>query len=263
MIPPEPIAAKAAPTGMLVADWAAPANVHAFSTTRDGPGVSLPPFDRFNLGARCGDDRAHVRANRAALGSAGALPSAPGWLHQVHGARVVRLQASPDDGAVEPEADAAVTSTPGVVLAILTADCLPVVFCNRAGTEVGAAHAGWRGLSAGVLEATVAAMACAPQDVLAWLGPSAGAGHYEIGVEVRDAFLDRDAAAAVAFTATRPGHWRVDLPALARQRLISVGVPANAITGGASCTIADPARFYSFRRDGVTGRMATVVWLAA
>ena len=247
----------------MPAQWPAPRCVHALTTTRSGVGVSSPPFDAFNLGLRSGDAVASVLANRAALREAARLPSEPAWLQQVHGARVVRLDASPDVGAGEPEADAAVTSTPGVVLAILTADCLPVVFCNRAGTDVGAAHAGWRGLSAGVLEATVAAMACAPQDMLAWLGPSAGAGHYEIGVEVRDAFLARDEAAAVAFTATRPGHWRVDLPALARQRLIGAGVPANAITGGESCTIADAARFYSFRRDGITGRMATLVWLAA
>ena len=247
----------------MSAEWQAPRCVHALTTTRSGAGVSPPPFDAFNLGLRSGDAIASVLANRAALREAARLPSEPAWLHQVHGTHVVRLDASLDDGAVEPEADAAVTSTPGVVLAILTADCLPVVFCNRAGTEVGAAHAGWRGLSAGVLEATVAAMACAPRDVLAWLGPSAGVGHYEIGVEVRDAFIARDQAAAVAFTATRPGHWRVDLPALARQRLIGAGVPADAITGGADCTIADAGRFYSFRRDGVTGRMATLVWLDA
>lgn len=248
---------------MILADWPAPSNVHAFSTTRDGPGVSSPPFDQFNLGARCGDDPVHVANNRAALAKAGGLPSAPAWLHQVHGTRVLRINASPKDGDVEPHADASVSSTPGIVLAVLAADCLPVVFCNRAGTEVAAAHAGWRGLSAGVLEATLAAMASAPQDVLAWLGPSAGAGQYEIGVEVRDAFVARDAAAAAAFTATRPGHWRVSLPVLARQRLAGAGVPAEAITGGDDCTIADAGRFYSFRRDGVTGRMATLVWLGA
>lgn len=249
---------------MIPADWPAPANVHAFSTTRDGPGVSLPPFDRFNLGARCGDDPRHVAANRAALVASLGLPSDPAWLRQVHGTRVVRIDRPPggDDAAdVEPDADAAVTSTPGVVLAILTADCLPVLFCNRAGTEVGAAHAGWRGLAAGVLEATVAAMACAPGDVLAWLGPAAGVGHYEIGVEVRDAFVGRDEAAAAAFIATRPGHWRVDLPALARLRLLAAGVPMDAITGGDHCTMGDAEHFYSFRRDGVTGRMAALAWL--
>ncbi len=230
---------------------------------RDGPGVSLPPFDRFNLGARCGDAPAHVAANRAALMTAGGLPSAPNWLQQIHGTRVVRLDAPPRDGAPEPAADAAVTSTPGVVLAILTADCLPVLFCNRAGTEVAAAHAGWRGLAAGVLEATIAAMHSAPGELLAWIGPAAGVANYEIGAEVRGAFVEHDRGAATAFIQTRPGHWRVDLPALARRRLIAAGLGGDSITGGQVCTIADSKRFYSFRRDGVTGRLATIVWFLA
>lgn len=259
-VAPTGIAAEAA-IGVLRAEWPVPPNVRAFSTTRDGPGVSSSPYDRFNLGARCADEPTHVVANRAALMQAGGLPSAPNWLRQVHATGVVRLDAPPREGAQEPEADAAVTSTPGVVLAILTADCLPVLFCNRAGTEVAAAHAGWRGLAAGVLETTVAAMVSAPADILAWLGPSAGADHYEIGVEVRDAFVGCDQAAVAAFTATRPGHWRVDLPALARQRLIGAGVPANCIAGGVDCTMADAKRFYSYRRDGVTGRMGTLIWL--
>ncbi|CAN5191231.1 peptidoglycan editing factor PgeF [soil metagenome] len=255
------IAAEAAPTkaAPTKAEWDAPANVHAFTTTRDGPGVSLPPFDRFNLGARCGDAPAHVAGNRAALVKAGGLPSAPNWLQQVHGTRVVRLDAPPREGADEPEADAAVTSTPGVVLAILTADCLPVVFCNRAGTEIAAAHAGWRGLAAGVLEATVAAMQSAPGDLLAWIGPAAGPAHYEIGTEVREAFVAGDPESSAAFVQTRPGHWLVDLPMLARRRLGAAGV--YAVHGGTHCSIAGADKFFSHRRDGRSGRMATLAWL--
>src|SRR5690606_32874835 len=173
----------------------------------------------------------------------------------VHGTGVVEVRQPPGPGADEPEGDAAVTGTPGVVLAILTADCLPVVFCNRAGTRIGVAHAGWRGLEAGVLEATVAAMEVPAASLMAWLGPAAGPERYEVGTEVRDAFLAHDPAAAAAFTATRPGHWHVDLYTLARQRLIAAGLSAGAIHGGGLCTISDEARFFSHRRDGHGGRM--------
>jgi len=239
-------------------DWAAPAGVRGVATTRRGPGVSRPPFDTFNLGLRSGDDEAAVRANRAALAAALALPSAPKWLAQVHGTAVARFDgtASPD---AEPVADAAVTSVPGVVLAILTADCLPVLFAARDGSGIGAAHAGWRGLAGGVLEATVAAMGTAPADLVAWLGPAAGPRSYEVGDEVREAFLAHDPRAAAAFAATRPGHWRVDLYALARQRLAALGI--DDVGGGDRCTIAEPADFYSYRRDGRTGRQATLAWI--
>lgn len=148
---------------------------------------------------------------------------------------------------------------PGVVLAILTADCLPVVFANQDGTEIGAAHAGWRGLAAGVLENTVAAMRSQPEKIVAWLGPAASPQAYEIGAEVFDTFVSQDANAASAFVATRPGHWRVDLYALARQRLAKLGI--TRVYGGDLCTLSDPQRFYSHRRDARTGRMATVVWM--
>jgi YfiH family protein len=244
--------------GLLRPDWPAPANVHAAVVQRDAPGDSVAPFDRCNLGARCGDEAAAVAANRARLVDLLALPQPPRWLAQVHGTHVVRIDdATPAHD--EPQADAAVTSTPGVVLAILTADCLPVLFAARDGSEVAAAHAGWRGLCAGVLEATVAAMRTAPADVLAWLGPAAGPQAYEIGAEVRDAFLAHDAAAAGAFAATRPGHWRVDLYALARQRLAAAGV--GTVSGGGLCTITDRQRFFSHRRDARTGRMASLVWM--
>jgi hypothetical protein len=244
---------------LLRADWPAPPGVVAFTTQRHGAGVSVPPFDTFNMGLRSGDDAGAVARNRAALRELADLPSAPHWLRQVHGTHVARFDAPPRDGA-EVEADAAVTSVAGVVLAILTADCLPVVFASRDGGEVAAAHAGWRGLAAGVLEATVAAMRADPRDVVAWLGPAAGPDAYEIGDDVFDAFVDREAAAREAFTATRPGHWHVDLYALARSRLARVGI--REVHGGGLCTISDPARFFSHRRDQRTGRIATLVWRA-
>ncbi len=243
----------------LHADWPAPAGVQAFTTLRHGAGVSQAPFDTFNLGNRYasdGDDPVTVERNREALIALAGLPSVPHWLKQVHGVDVVRCDGVAADD--EPVADAAVASTPGSVLAILTADCLPVVFASAAGDEVGAAHAGWRGLAAGVLEATVAAMRTPADRLIAWLGPAAGPQAYEIGEEVFRAFVDRDAAATAAFVATRPGHWRVDLYALARLRLARVGVPR--VFGGGLCTISDPQRFFSHRRDARTGRLATLAW---
>lgn len=272
----------------LRADWPAPPGISAFTTLRHGAGVSQPPFDHFNLGARCGDDPLAVAENRAELVERFALPSTPCWLQQVHGVDVIRLSAPPPAKAgggwegvasesresnstppqpspafagegAEPVADASITSTPGTVLAILTADCLPVVFAADDGSAVGAAHAGWRGLVGGVLENTVAAMDVAPERLIAWMGPAAGPQAYEIGQEVFDAFVSRDARAASAFAATRPGHWKVDLYALARQRLADAGV--SRIFGGDLCTISDSQRFYSHRRDARTGRMATLVWM--
>lgn len=241
---------------VLFADWPAPPGVQAVSTLRGPAGGSAPPFDRFDLGLRNGDDPATVAGNRALLAEGLGLPSAPRWLRQVHGTRVV----VEPRGDAEEEADAAVTVEAGTVLAILTADCLPVVLASADGRVVAAAHAGWRGLSAGVLEATVDAMDVPPETILAWLGPAAGPRSYEVGAEVRDAFVGRDAQAAAAFIATRPGHWYADLYALARQRLHTAGLDPRTIHGGGLDTIADPARFYSHRRDATTGRMATLVW---
>ena len=260
-------------TAWLDADWPAPAR--AFTTLRHGLGVSAAPFDHFNLGNRVaadGDDPSSVQRNRALLVEHARLSTAPHWLRQVHGVEVCRIDDLPPlplaiegrgEGTRinEPEADAAVTSTPGSVLAILTADCLPVLFCADDGSEVAAAHAGWRGLAAGVLEATVAAMRTPAERVLAWLGPAAGPRHYEIGIEVFDAFVSQDWAAGRAFTSTRPHHWRVDLYALARQRLGMAGLAPERIHGGGLCTIAEPQRFYSHRRDRRSGRMASLIWI--
>lgn len=245
--------------GLLPADWPAPPNIVGLTSLRDGPGVSLPPFDRFNLGLRCGDDPAHATENRRRLAQALELPSPPRWLQQVHGVAVARFDDCSTQDASEPVADASVTASRGCVLAILTADCLPVLFCALDGSEVGAAHAGWRGLAAGVLERTVAAMKTPPADLLTWLGPAAGPAAYEVGDEVRDAFMAFDTAAADAFIATRPGHWRVDLYLLARQRLARIGL--HRVYGGGLCTISDPQRFYSHRRDQRTGRLASLVWM--
>ncbi|AOY66752.1 peptidoglycan editing factor PgeF [Xanthomonas euvesicatoria pv. euvesicatoria] len=261
----------------LPADWPAPPRIRALTTLRHGLGGSLPPFDTLNLGNRNsaeGDVPEQVERNRTLLAAALQLPSTPHWLRQVHGVDVVRVDAPPaapdstdhaadqPPGAQEPVADAAVTSAPGVVLAILTADCLPVVFAAVDGSEVAAAHAGWRGLADGVLERSVAAMRTPPQQLVAWLGPAAGPQVYEIGEDVFGAFVAHDAQAQQAFVATRPGHWRVDLYALARQRLQRAGVPAAAVYGGGLCTISDPQRFFSHRRDRRSGRMATLAWIA-
>jgi YfiH family protein len=240
---------------LLHADWPTPPWVTAFTTLRGPAGDSAVPFDRFNLGLRSGDDANVVGANRLMLQRALDLPSPPRWLRQVHGTTVAI-----EPGDDEPEADAAVTRAPGVVLAILAADCLPVVFAADDGSEVGAAHAGWRGLAGGVLEATVGAMQTPAVNLVAWLGPAAGPGAYEVGEEVFAAFVDADAQCRDAFVATRPGHWRVDLYTLARRRLAAVGV--TRVSGGGLCTISDPKRFYSHRRDRRTGRMATLAFIA-
>lgn len=238
-------------------DWPAPQRVRALHTQRHGAGVSLPPFDHFNLGARCGDDAAAVAENRQLLIEGAKLPQPPRWLNQVHGTAVHRFDATASDN--DPEADAAVTTASNRVLAVLTADCLPLLLCAKDGSEVAAVHAGWRGLCGGVIEASVLAMRSASGGILAWLGPAAGPQAYEVGEEVRCAFITRDPPAERAFRSTRPGHWYCDLYALARQRLNALGVAQ--VFGGDACTISDPQRFFSHRRDVRTGRMASLIWL--
>jgi purine-nucleoside/S-methyl-5'-thioadenosine phosphorylase / adenosine deaminase len=239
-------------------DWPAPNRVHAAVTTRNGPGISQAPFGRFNLGLRSGDDAQAVRANRSALHQSLDLPAEPRWLRQVHGTAVAEL--GPLPSAHEPEADAAVSRLPGTVLAILTADCLPVLFCADDGGAIGAAHAGWRGLAAGVLEETIEQMQQPAAGLMAWLGPCIGAASYEVGEEVRKTFIEHEAAAADAFAATRPGHWLCDLATLARQRLQAAGI--TRIYGGGFDTRID-TRFYSYRREGArSGRFASLIWLA-
>lgn len=241
-------------TEWLVPDWPVPAGVKALVTTRAG-GVSAGRYASLNLGTHVGDDPQAVAENRARLRRH--LPAEPKWLEQVHGTDVAVLESG--SAPVVPRADAAVTREAGEVCAVLTADCLPVLLCDRGGTVVAAAHAGWRGLAAGVLEATVAHMEAAPASLMAWLGPAIGPQVFEIGDEVREAFMNVDAAAEGAF---RPGaahgKWLADLYRLARLRLARAGV--REVWGGGWCTYGDPRRFYSYRRDGATGRFASLVW---
>ena len=238
---------------MLLPTWPAPAGVFGLMTTREG-GVSCPPWDSFNLGDHVGDDAAHVAENRARLRVQ--LPAEPAWLKQIHGTTVV------DAGPDVLTADASVTRQAGCVCAVLTADCLPVLFCDRAGRVVAAAHAGWRGLAQGVLEATVAAMQVPPAEVLAWMGAAIGPDAFEVGDEVRQAFIKQHPEVAAAFVAHPsgvPGKWLADIYQLARNRLNRVGV--QAIYGGGRCTFNEAGHFYSYRREGVTGRMASLIWL--
>jgi len=235
---------------VIVPDWPAPPRVRALSTTRAG-GSGSGPYASFNLAAHVGDDPAVVAANRRLLDPG----IAPLWLQQVHGTRCVDVAASADG----VEADASWSRSSALACAVLTADCLPVLLCDDAGTVVAAAHAGWRGLAAGVIEATVAAMAVPGARLMAWLGPAIGPTAFEVGDEVRAAFLRQDAAAATAFVPHGAGKWLCDLYALAARRLARLGV--ERVYGGGYCTFSEPERFFSYRRDGATGRMATLVWL--
>ena len=236
----------------ITPDWPAPPNVKALMTTRCG-GVSAGPYASLNLGTQAGDDAACVARNRDILRER--LPQFPRWLMQEHGATVVAAH----DLGDAPAADAAWTDRPGVVCAVLVADCLPVLLCDRAGTAVGIAHAGWRGLAGGVIERTVEAMQRPARELIAWLGPAIGPEAFEVGQDVYDAFVQRDAAAAVAFRHRPNGKYLADLYALARQRLCASGI--MAAYGGGFCTVTEAERFYSFRRDKVTGRMAALVWM--
>lgn len=239
----------------LIPDWPAPPRIGAVVTTRAG-GVSEAPFDSMNLGNHVDDEPAAVATNRRLLRESLGTDFDPQWLRQVHGTRVIEALG---DG-VEREADASTTATPGQPCAVMTADCLPVLFCATDASEVGAAHAGWRGLADGVLEATVQTMQSAPENLLAWMGPAIGPEAFEVGPEVRARFLEMDPECAAAFLpAVRDGHWMADMYALARRRLQASGV--SQIHGGGLCTYSDSRRFYSFRRDQRTGRMASLIWI--
>jgi len=240
---------------MLQPDWPAPPGVFSRMTTREG-GISRPPWASLNLGDHVGDDPRHVAENRARLRRQ--LPAEPFWLQQVHSANVVEA------GSGMIEADAAFSRRSGCVCSVLTADCLPVLFCDRAGSVVAAAHAGWRGLARGVLEATVTAMQVPPAEILAWMGAAIGPQAFEVGDDVRQAFVSRHAEAAIAFrpaSAAASGKWLADMYQLARIRLQHAGV--SSIYGGGRCTFSEADHFYSYRRDGVTGRMASLIWLDA
>nr|WP_294863767.1 peptidoglycan editing factor PgeF [uncultured Pseudogulbenkiania sp.] len=237
----------------LTADWPAPAKVKTLITTRKG-GVSEAPYDSFNLGAHVGDLPEHVSLNRETLRRF--VPEEPAWLNQVHGTRVVNAA---DVTETPPEADASVSRTPDAVCVIMTADCLPVLLTSRDGSVVGAAHAGWRGLCDGVIEATVSAMNEPAANLMAWLGPAIGPDAFEVGAEVRAAFMAHDPAAAQAFTDIGEGKFLGDIYTLARQRLAALGI--SDVYGGDFCTVIDRERFFSYRRDRTTGRMASLIWI--
>lgn len=239
----------------IVPDWPAPPGVRAFVTTRAG-GVSQGEYASLNLGAKSGDDAARVAANRCTVRAL--LPSEPAWLAQVHGNAVADLDAPAGDRP--PEADAAATSAPGRVAVVLTADCLPVFLCRDDGSRVAVAHAGWRGLAAGVLENAVAAVGGPPHRVLAWLGPAIGPAAFEVGPEVREAFAGVQREAGIAFVPRGGGKYLADLYALARLRLASAGVAA--VSGGGFCTWTERERFFSYRREKLSGRMGAFIWIA-
>lgn len=240
---------------LILPDWPAPSNVRAVATTRAG-GVSAGPFASLNLGKATEDRPEDVAANRRLLRGRLGLSREPAWLHQVHGNDVVRA----DTVDEAPAADAGWTETPGVACAVLVADCLPVLFCDRAGSRVAAAHCGWRGLASDVLETTIDALGVEPGELLAWLGPAIGPDAFEIGPEVRGAFTERWPEMSAAFRSGHGDRSFCDIYEIARIRLRALGL--RDVFGGGFCTVNDPGRFYSFRRDGLTGRMAALAWLA-
>jgi YfiH family protein len=231
-------------------EWPAPPKVRAWVTERG----SAARYGTLNLALHVGDDAESVAANRSRLAAALELPSEPRWLEQIHGTRVLDL-----DREAVAAADGAVTGRAGVVCAVMTADCLPVIFCDRAGRRVGVAHAGWRGLLNGVLPAAVAALGSEPNGLVAWLGPAIGQAAFEVGAEVRDAFVARSPAAARRFVANTRGRWQADLYGLASDALAAAGV--SSVHGGGFCTYAEAGRFFSHRREAPCGRMATLVWI--
>jgi YfiH family protein len=278
----EPARAKSmisAESQLITPDWPAPPGVRAAFTLRTG-GISVAPYDSLNLGSRVGDSPEAVAENRRRVRKKLRLPAEPVWLEQVHGTVVVELGASaavrvnaagPSDVAMDgtvvgclepgivPTGDAAVTWGAGLVCAIRVADCMPVLFAARDGSAVGAAHAGWRGLAGGVLEATVRQLGVPASQLIAWMGPAIGPAHFEVGDEVRAAFTATDEGATSAFVANARGRWQCDLYALARRRLTAIGV--SGIYGGGWCTFTDSERFFSFRRNSQCGRMAALIWI--
>ena len=237
---------------LIIPDWPAPAHVKAMQTTRNG-GVSSSPYDSLNLGDHVGDSPLAVERNRMLLNTL--LPSEPVWLEQAHGTVV----ANADMAGCLPQADACIARHRAAVCVVMTADCLPVLLCDTEGSVVGAVHAGWKGLAAGVIEAAVQAMDVAPQSLMAWLGPAISQDAFEVGDEVRAMFVAAQPQASSAFIPGRSGKWFADICALARLRLNALGI--TQIYGGGYCTYRDSKRFFSYRRDGSTGRMGTFIWL--
>jgi len=237
-------------------DWDAPGNIAACTTTRRG-GFSRGSWGGFNLAGHVGDDPSHVRLNRSLLNDSLQLPATPVWLEQVHGCDVAVADELGLDGPVS--CDASISRQQGIVCAVLTADCLPLLLCQQDGSRVAAVHAGWRGLAAGVIEQTIAQMQCPGEQLLAWLGPAIGPDAFEVGSEVRETFFAHESQAEKAFRPLDNGKWLCDIYRLVRQRLTGLGV--KRISGGDLCTYTDEEQFYSYRRDGVTGRMASLIWI--
>jgi polyphenol oxidase len=246
------------PIEWITPDWPVPSSVRALATRRSG-GVSSRPFQSLNLGAHVDDVDADVAENRRRLRQGAGLPAEPVWLSQVHGTEVADLDRLGRPLSGDPVADAAITRQHGRVCAILTADCLPVLFAGENGDVVGAAHAGWRGLAAGVLEAAVRVLGIDPRAIVAWLGPAIGPAHFEVGAEVREALLRGDPGAEAAFTVNSRGRYMADLPTLARSRLRRLGI--ERLHGAEECTFQQEHQYFSHRRDGKTGRQATLIWL--
>jgi YfiH family protein len=240
--------------GFLKPDWPAPPCVHALVTTRTG-GFSTGPYTSFNLAAHTDDDPKTVSRNRELLRTYFRLPSEPVWLQQVHSKRMV--EAGPETGGAE--ADGSWTGAVGKVCAVMTADCLPVLICNQNGTKVAAAHAGWRGLHRGIITNAVSVLNSDPTELMVWLGPAIGPHAFEVGVDVVRSFTASNSENAKAFRQTDDQHWLCDIYALARLELVSLGV--TSVFGGNQCTYTDEQRFYSYRRDSITGRMASIIWL--
>ncbi|BAW80963.1 hypothetical conserved protein [Candidatus Nitrosoglobus terrae] len=236
--------------------WPAPSNIRAYTTTRNG-GVSCPPYDSFNLADHVGDRTDKVQENRKILAKSLALPSEPVWLEQVHGNNIIDAAHGIGQG------DASIAHKPDIVCGVLTADCLPLLLCNQQGTRVAAVHAGWRGLAAGIIERIIKALDISSEHLLAWMGPAIGPTAFEVGSEVKQIFIHQDSRNTVAFSALSPlsqGRWLADIYQLARLALTKLGI--RYIYGGHYCTMTESKRFYSYRRDGETGRMATLIWLA-
>lgn len=238
----------------IIPDWPAPDNIRAFSSTRDG-GFSQAPFDNLNLGDHVGDDSHLVTKNRLKLSQLIQTPEEPRWLKQVHGIHVL----DSGDWQLGSEADAIFSQHVNHVCTIMTADCLPILLCNQQGDTVAAIHAGWRSLAAGIIEKTLARFHCKAETVIAWLGPAIGPSQFEVGHDVYDTFCQHSPSARQAFKASDSSHYLADIYQLATQRLNSHGV--NAIYGGDLCTVSDEQQFFSYRRDGKTGRMATLIWI--
>jgi YfiH family protein len=240
---------------LIMPDWPAPGSIKAVSTTRHG-GFSLPPYDNFNIASHVGDQSHLVIKNRDYLTKLAQLPESPRWLNQVHNTQVINSL----DWQLNINADAIVSRQNNHVCTVMTADCLPMLLCNKQGDTVAAIHAGWRGLVAGIIEKTVTAFSGDPQDILVWLGPAIGPNQFEVGSDVYQSFTDHSAQATKAFRQTDDNHYLADIYLLARQRLTAIGI--NAIFGGNLCTVSDNQQFFSYRRDNVTGRMASMIWFS-